>query len=151
VQLELPPWSQFQPLLLQLVVYGWIAAWVWSLWLDATRADEVKGLPAWAWALVLVLMPLTVPLFLALGAPISTRALGKVVLAAAIAVIAGVAVVAIQQIGIMDCQIVDHGRTRVCTMEPRSMLLPLVIAAIAFIGAIPFLRERRPAAPRSFA
>jgi hypothetical protein len=151
VQLELPPWSQFQPMLIELVVYGWIAAWVWSLWLDATRADKVKGLPAWAWALILVIVPLAVPVFLAVGAPISARAVGKVVLAAAIAVIAGVVVVAIQQIGILDCRIVDHGRTRVCTMEPRSMLLPLVISAIAFVGAIPFLRERRSAAPRSFA
>jgi len=71
--------------------------------------------------------------------------------AAAIAVVAAVVVVAIQQIGIMDCRIADHGRTRVCEMEPRSMLLPLVIAAAVFDGAIPFLRERRSAAPRSFA
>ncbi len=151
MQLELPPWSQFQPMLLELVVYGWIAAWVWSLWLDATRSHEVKGLPAWAWALILVIAPLTAPLFLALGAPISPRTLRKVALAAAIAVVAAVVVVAIQQIGIMDCRIADHGRTRVCEMEPRSMLLPLVIAAAVFVGSIPFLRQRRSAAPRSFA
>ena len=57
-------------MLLELVLYGWIAAWAWSLWLDVTRWREVKGLPAWAWALILVIAPLTVPLFLALGAPI---------------------------------------------------------------------------------
>ena len=72
-------------------------------------------------------------------------------MAAAIAVVAAVVVVAIQQIGIMDCRIADHGRTRVCEMEPRSMLLPLMVAAAAFVGTIPFLRERRSTGPRSFA
>ena len=145
MQLELPPFSQFSPTLLSLLVLGWAIGWAWSLFVCAARSDEVKHLPAWAWALMLLIAPVTVPLFLAVGAPISQRGGRAIGVAAVAAVVVAVGVVALQQIGIMDCRVVDHGLTRVCEREPRSTLLPLAlaIAAAALAGGAVMGRGRR--------
>ena len=69
----MPPFSQFVPSLLLLLVLGWTAAWIWSVWLLATGWDEVRRLPVWVWAVFLVLVPVvTAPVFLLIGAPVTS-------------------------------------------------------------------------------
>ncbi len=75
VQLQLPPFSQFEPALLLVLTLVGAAAWGWSLFLLATAPANVKRLPVWLWAVVLVFVPfVAAPIFLLVGAPISSRA-----------------------------------------------------------------------------
>lgn len=148
MQLELPPFSQFVPSLLLLLTLGWTAAWVWSVWLLATRSEDVVGPPVRLWAVLLVLAPVvTAPVFLLVGAPISTRTRRGAVYAAVTAVAVTVGVVAIQQIGIWDCRSVRKDPlTEVCEMAPRSTTLPLALAVLsAIIVAALVIRRRNPA------
>ena len=65
MQLQLPPFSQFEPALLVVLTIVGAAAWGWSLFLLATAPANVKRLPVWLWAVLLVLVPfVTAPLFL---------------------------------------------------------------------------------------
>jgi hypothetical protein len=103
----------------------------------------------WLWAVFLVLVPVVAaPVFLLIGAPvISSRARRWAAIAAMTAVAVTVAVVAIQQIGILDCRVTPKDRlTRVCEMAPRSTTLPVVLGLLAAIVVIAFaMRERHPA------
>ncbi len=146
MQLELPPFSQFEPSLLLLLVVGWVAAWIWSVWLLATESEGVRFLPVWLWAVFLVLVPVvTAPVFLLIGAPLSSsRARRWAGIAAMTAVVVTVAVVGIQQIGILDCQVAaEDPLTRVCWMEPRSATLPVVLGLLAAIVVAAFEMRRR--------
>jgi hypothetical protein len=145
VQLELPPFSQFSPSLLLVLTLVWTAAWGWSLGLLATGSGGVRRLPVWLWTVLLVIAPVvTAPVFLLIGAPISSRARRAAVIAVMTAVVVTVVAVAIQQIGILDCRIAH--RSQVCEMEPRSVLLPVGLGFLAAIVVGTFLvRPRRPA------
>jgi hypothetical protein len=149
MQLELPPFSQFEPSLLLLLVFGWAATWIWSVWLLATGWDDVRFLPVWLWAVFLVLVHVeTAPMFLLIGAPVSSsRARRGAAIAAMTAVVVTVAVVAIQQIGIMDCRVAPKDRlTEVCEMAPRSATLPVVLGLLAAMLVVAFaMRRRHPA------
>ena len=146
MQLELPPFSQFIPSLLMLLTVLWVAAWGWSVLLLITRANGVRGLSIWLWVALLVFAPMVSALvFLIGGAPISARARRAAVVAAATAVVVTVAVVALQQISIMDCRVVR--RSQVCEMEPRSDVLPVAVGMSAAIGAGAFMMRRRPSTP----
>ncbi len=60
------------------------------------------------------------------------------------AVIVTAAVVAIQQIGILDCRTAPDGLTEVCEMAPRSTMVPVaagILTAIA-VGGFVVLRRR---------
>ena len=63
------------------------------------------------------------------------------------AVVVTVAVVAIQQIGIMDCRVARKDRlTGVCEMAPRSTTLPVVLGLLAALLVVAFaMRRRHPA------
>jgi hypothetical protein len=138
VQLELPPFSQFSPSLMLWLTFGLTAAWAWSLWLLITGWDRLRGLPAWQWAVALIVAPIvSAPAFLVFGAPADSSRVRRV---AATALLAGVVVtevvVAIQQIGITDCQVVrvaHHGATGVCWMEARSDSLPVLLGILAAV------------------
>jgi hypothetical protein len=149
MQLQLPPFSQFVPSLLLLLVLGWTAAWIWSVWLLATGSEGVRRLPVWLWAVFLVLVPVvTAPVFLLIGAPVnSSRARRWGAIAAMTAVVVTVAVVGIQQIGILDCRVAPKDRlTEVCTMAPRSATLPVLVGLSAAIVVVAFaMRRRHPA------
>jgi hypothetical protein len=149
MQLELPPFSQFEPSLLLLLVVGWVAAWIWSVWLLATEPEGVRFLPVWLWAVFLVLVPVvTAPVFLLIGAPLSSSGVRLwAAIAATTAVVVTVAVVGIQQIGIMDCRVAKEDRlTGVCEMAPRSTTLPVVLGLSAAILVVAFaMRRRHPA------
>jgi hypothetical protein len=142
MQLELPPFSQFSPSLLILFALGFAAAWGWSLGLLATGAGGVRVLPTWLWAVLLLVAPVvSVPVFLLIGSPPTSARTGRAVCLAAItALVVTVAVVAIQQIGIWDCRIAH--RTRVCEMEPRSAMLPVVFGVLAAIVVGTFVVRR---------
>jgi hypothetical protein len=145
MQLELPAFSQFSPSLLLLLAFGVVAAWGWSLGLLASAPRSLRLLPAWAWAIALVVAPIVaVPLFLLFGVPpLSRRTWVAIEIAVVAAIATTVAVVAIEQIGIVDCRVVHA--SQVCEMEPRSALLPvgLGIAAAIFVGTIA-LERRHP-------
>jgi hypothetical protein len=152
MQLELPPFSQFEPSLLLLLVFGWTAAWIWSVSLLATGSHGVRRLPAWLWAVLLVLVPVvTAPVFLLIGAPVnSSRARRWGAIAAMTAVVVTVAVVAIQQIGIMDCRVAPKDRlTQVCTMATRSATLPVLLGLSAAIVVVAFAFAMRGSPARS--
>jgi hypothetical protein len=154
VQIELPPFSQFWPSLLLLLTLGLTAAWGWSLWLLVTGWGRVRGLPAWLWAVLLIVVPIvTAPLFLLVGAPISSRARRAAAVAAAAALVVTVGVVAIQQIGIMDCRVAHDRLTEVCVMEPRSDALPIVLGVLAaiIIGILVQRPWRTPRMPKPLA
>ena len=148
MQLQLPPFSRFEPALLLLLVLGVTAAWGWSFWLLATAPDGVRRLPVWLWAALLVIAPvITVPMFLLIGpSPISSRVRRAAAIAAMAAIIVTVVVVAIQQIGILDCRIAPGDPlTEVCEMEPRSTMLPVGSGVLAAIVVGTFVvRRRRP-------
>ncbi len=146
MQLELPPFSQFTPSLLVLLTVLWVAAWGWSVLLLITRSNGVRGLSLWLWVVLLVFAPMvSAPVFLIGGAPISAQARRAAVIAAATGVVITVTVVAMQQIGIMDCRVVH--RTQVCEMEPRSDVLPVAVGMAAAIGAGAFMMRRRHSTP----
>ena len=146
VQLEPPPFSQFEPALLLLLTLVGSVAWGWSLFLLATASANVKRLPVWLWAVLLVIVPfVTTPVFLLVGAPISSKARRAVVVLAAAAVLVTTVVVAIQQIGIFHCWTTADGLTEMCEMEPRSTMVPVaagILAAIAVGGGFALLRRR---------
>jgi hypothetical protein len=145
VQLELPPFSQFTPSVLLLLGVGAVAAWGWSLGLLAGTPERARFLPVWLWAVLLVIVPgMSVPVFLLIGSPpIPRRTWRAIAMAVAAALVVTIGVVAIQQIGIMDCRVVRH--TGVCEMEPRSTWLPigLGIAAAIFVGTLALVRGHR--------
>ncbi len=145
VQLQLPPFSQFEPPMLLVLTLVGAAGWGWSLYLLATAPANVKRLPVWLWAVLLVLVPVvTTPMFLLVGAPISSRARRVVAVSAVTAVLVTTVVVAIQQIGILDCRTAADGLTGVCEMEPRSTMLPVaagILGAIV-VGGFALLRRR---------
>jgi hypothetical protein len=147
MQLELPPFSQFSPSLLMLLALGFAAAWGWSLGLLATGSGGVRLLPVWLWAVLLLVAPVvSVPVFLLTGAPpMSPEARRAAVLAAIAALVVTVAVVAIQQIGILDCRVVH--KSQVCVMEPRSASLPVLFGVIAAIAVGTLVVRRRHPAP----
>ena len=154
MQLQLPPFSQFVPSLLLLLTVGWVVAWVWSVGLLATRSENVRGLPVWLWAVLLVLAPVTAAVFLLVGAPVSRRARKGAAVAAMTAVLVTVGVVAIQQIGILDCRVARRDPlTEVCEMAPRSTTLPVALGVLAAIVVGAFVvRRRHPAgAPQPLA
>jgi hypothetical protein len=149
VQLELPPFSQFSSSLVLLLAVGLTAAWAWSLWLLVTGWGRLRGLPAWLWAVLLIFAPtVSTPAFLVIGAPTdSSRARRAAAIAALAGVVVTVVVVAIQQIGIMDCR--GGVRGGVCEMEPRSDSLPVVLGVLAavIVGILvrrPWYTARRP-------
>jgi hypothetical protein len=148
MQLELPPFSQFSPSLLMLLALGFAAAWGWSLGLLATASGGVRLLPVWLWAVLLLVAPVvSVPVFLLIGSPpTSSRARLAAAVAAITALIVTAAVVGIQQIGILDCQIAH--KTRVCEMEPRSAMLPVALGVLAAIVVGTFV-VRRPGPART--
>ena len=147
MQLELPPFSHFTPSLLVFTTLLLAAAWGWSIWLLATRISEVRVLPAWAWVLLLILVPLpTTVVFLLVGAPpITSQAWRTAGLAVVVGLLVVVGVVAVQQIGIMDCRTVH--RTEVCSMASRSYMVPVWIAALAMAVVVGLRSWRR--RPRS--
>ena len=142
MQLELPPFSQFSPSLFLLLALGFAAAWAWSLGLLATGSGGVRLLPVWLWGVLLLVAPVvSVPVFLLIGSPPnSAHARRAAALASITALVVTVAVVAIQQIGIMDCRIVH--RTGVCEMEPRSTMLPVALGILAAIVVGTFVARR---------
>ncbi len=145
MQLELPPFSQFVPSLLLLLTLGLAAAWIWSVWLLATGSDDVRFLSVWLWPVFLVLVPIVTPLvFLLIGAPVtSSRARHWAAIAAMTAVVVTVAVVAIQQIGILDCRVARRDPlTEVCEMAPRSTTLPVVLGLLAAMLVVAFAMRR---------
>jgi hypothetical protein len=156
MQLELPPFSQFVPSILMLLVIGWTTAWVWAVWLLATGSKSVRYLPVWLWAALLVLAPIVAaPAFLLIGAPLtSSRARREAAIAAVTAVVVTVTVVAIQQVGIWDCRIArEDPLTEVCEMAPRSTMLPVVlgVAAAIAVGVVLSLRRRHARTPQVLA
>jgi hypothetical protein len=147
VQLELPPFSRFDPALIVLVGFIGAAVWGWSVFVLATKPGSVRRLPVWVWAILLVIVPfVAAPTFLLIGAPkASSRARRAIAISAIAAVVVTTGAVAIQQIGIVDCRIAPDRLTQVCEMEPRSTLLPVAIGVVAAIGIAAFiLRPRRP-------
>jgi len=151
MQLELPPLSQFLPSVWLLFTLGFVAAWGWSVWLLATGRSGVRLLPVWFWAVLLVIAPIvSVPLFLVFGASLSSSPSRRAAAIGAIAaLVATVAVVAIQQIGIWDCRVASEDPlTRVCEMEPRSILLPVAFGILSAIAVgILVMRRQRPTPP----
>jgi hypothetical protein len=113
----------------------------------ASSPARTRFLPAWLWGILLVLLPFViVPVFLIAGSPpISRRTWRAVAVAVGAAIVVTVGVVAIQQIGIMDCWVIK--RTGVCVMEPRSTLLPVAcgVAAALSTGTLALVRRRRSA------
>ena len=145
VQLQLPPFSQFEPALLLVLTLVGAAAWGWSLFLLATAPADVKRLPVWLWAVLLVFVPfVAAPMFLLVGAPISSRARRAVAISAVTSVIVTTVVVAIQQIGILDCRTAPDGLTGVCEMAPRSTMVPVAAGILTAIAVGGFVVLRRP-------
>lgn len=148
MQLALPPFSQFQPALFLLLELGLTATFGCSLWLLLTTApDRIRRLPYWLWLVLIVIVPVVAPaMFLLFGAPSSSARLRRAVALAAIgAVVVTVTVVAIQQIGIWNCRLAPGDPlTRVCELEPRSELVPVVSGVLAAILVGTATRRRRP-------
>jgi hypothetical protein len=144
VQLELPPFNQFTPSLYLLLAIAGVAAWGWSLGLLAAAPARTRFLPAWVWGILLVLLPfVTVPVFLVAGGPSISRPTWRAIaMAVAAAILVTIGVVAVQQIGILDCRVVRH--SRVCEMEPRSLSLPIALGIGAAVSAGTLALARRP-------